>query len=172
VQIIENLEGEINSVGCNELQFRSGCTIYYEESNIHQEKENENILQPTITPLTVVIMEEAEKGGNIVEKQSPDKDVTPPPPFPEIMMIEKPIVYSNFDIIGELKNLYVNIPLLQALQDMPIYEKTIKELCVKKPIKKVKNPSIVHMVGAFSDLILAKQDLVKYADPRNPIVIV
>jgi hypothetical protein len=62
VQIIENLDGEINYVGCNELQLRSECIIYFEESNIDQAQENENNIQPTITPSTLVIMEEVEHG--------------------------------------------------------------------------------------------------------------
>jgi hypothetical protein len=37
VQIIENVDEEINSVGCKELQPRSGCIISPKESNIHQE---------------------------------------------------------------------------------------------------------------------------------------
>jgi hypothetical protein len=86
----------------------------------------------------MVITEEIEQGGNTVESQDPDKDATPSPPFPEILMIEKPVVYPNFNIVGELKNLYVNIPLLQVLQDIPIYEKTIKELCERKPVRKNK----------------------------------
>jgi hypothetical protein len=40
VQIVENLEGEINLVGCNELRLSSGCIISPEESNILQEQEN------------------------------------------------------------------------------------------------------------------------------------
>jgi hypothetical protein len=87
-------------------------------------------------------------------------------------MIEKPVVYPNFDIVGELKNLYVKIPLLQALQDIPIYAKTIKELCGKNPRRKTKNPSTVHVVGTLSDLILGKQEPVKYTDPGNPVVTV
>jgi hypothetical protein len=88
-------------------------------------------------------------------------------------MIEKPTVYPNFDIVGELKNLYIKIPLLQALQDIPIYAKTIKELCGRKPVRKIKNSSsTVHVVGALSDLILGRQEPVKYADPGNPIVTV
>jgi hypothetical protein len=71
-----------------------------------------------------------------VEQQNPDE--IPPPPLPKRLMIEKPAVYPNFDIIGELKNLYVKIPLLQALQDIHIYAKTIKELCGKKLINKTK----------------------------------
>ena len=63
----------------------------------------------------MVIIEEIEEEGNIVESQDPDKDATPSPPFLEILMIAKPIVYLNFNIVGELKNLYIKIPLLQAL---------------------------------------------------------
>jgi hypothetical protein len=88
-------------------------------------------------------------------------------------MIEKPVVYPNFDNVGELKNLYIKIPLLQALQDIPIYEKMIKELCGRKPVRKIKNPSsTVCVVGALSNLILGRQELVKYADLGNPIVAV
>jgi hypothetical protein len=90
----------------------------------------------------VVITEETEQGGNTVEHQNHDKDVTPPPSFPERLMIAKPVVYPNFDIAGELKNLHVKIPLMQALQDIPIYAKTIKELCGRNPIRKIKNSSL------------------------------
>ena len=121
----------------------------------------------------MVITEEIEQGGNTVESQDPDKDATPSPPFPEILMIEKPTVYPNFDIVGELKNLYIKIPLLQALQDIPIYAKTIKEICGRKLVRKIKNPSsTVRVVGALSDLILGRKEPVKYSDPRNPIVTV
>jgi hypothetical protein len=97
----------------------------------------------------------------------------PSPPFPEILMIEKPTVYPNFDIVGELKNLYINIPLLQDLQVIPIYTKTIEELCGRNPIRKIKNPSsTVHVVGALSNIFLGGQEPVKYADPENPIVTV
>jgi hypothetical protein len=63
----------------------------------------------------VVITKEIKQGGSTVESKDPDKDTTPSPPFLERLMIEKLIVYPNFDIVGELKNLYINIPLLQAL---------------------------------------------------------
>jgi hypothetical protein len=171
IQIMENGEGETNLVGCRELQLRSRRIISHEENNIFQEQESEK--QPTITPSTVVITEEIEQGGNTIESQDPDKDATPSPSFHEILMIEKPTVYPNFDIVGELKNLYIKIPLLQALRDIPIYAKMIKELCGRKPVKKIKKPSsTVRVVGALSDLILGRKELVKYADPGNPIVIV
>jgi hypothetical protein len=147
---------------------RSGRTISPKENNVSKEKENEK--QLTITPSIVVITEEIDQGGNTVESQDPDKDATPSPPFPEILMIAKPAKYPNFDIVGELKNLYVKIP---PLQDIPIYAKTIKELCGRKPIRKIKNSSsTVRVVGALSNLILGRQEPIKYANPGNPIVIV
>jgi hypothetical protein len=88
-------------------------------------------------------------------------------------MIEKLVVYPNFDVVGELKNLYVRNPLLQALQYIPIYAKMIKELCGRNTVRKIKNSSsIVCVVGALSELILGRQEPVKYADPGNPIVTV
>ena len=71
------------------------------------------------------------------------------PPFPERLLIEKPIVQSEFDIINELKNVYVKISLLQAIIYVPIYAKTIKELCIKKPGRKHKDPPTIHLVGQF-----------------------
>ena len=72
----------------------------------------------------------------------------------------------------ELKNLYIKIPLLQAIQDIPIYEKTIKELCVKKPRRTITNNPKVQVVGTLSDLLSRKETPVKYEDPGNPIVTV
>ena len=55
VQIVKNLEGETNSVGCNELWLRSRHVIYPKESDIHKKQENENDRQPKMKPSTVVI---------------------------------------------------------------------------------------------------------------------
>jgi hypothetical protein len=168
---MENGEGDTSLVGCSELWLRSGRIISLEENNIFQEQESGK--QPTITPYTMVIIEEIEQEGNNVKSQDPYKDATPSPPFLERLMIEKPTIYPNFDIVGELKNLYINIPLLQSLQDSPIYAKMIKELCGRKPIRKIKNPSSKFcVVGALSNLILGRQELVKYANLGNPIVTV
>jgi hypothetical protein len=171
VQIMETGEGEINSVGCNEIRLRSGRIISPEQNHVPQEHGNEKKL--AVTASIVVIKEEIRQGRNIVKSQDSDKDAIPSPLFPKRLMIVKPTVYPYFDIVGELMNLYIKIPLLQALQDIPIYTKTTKELCGRKPVKKIKKSSSkVHVVGALSDLILGKETLVKYADPGNPIAIV
>jgi hypothetical protein len=86
------------------------------------------------------------------------------------LLIEKPIVQSEFDIMNELKNVCVKIPLLQAIRDVPIYTKTIKELCIKKPGQKQKDPPMIHLVGQSSNCISEAPKIVKYANPGNPIV--
>ena len=78
----------------------------------------------------------------------------------------------SFNLLGELKNIYVRIPLLQALHDVPIYAKTIRDLAVKKPGRKPRVLPIVHVVGQLSKLIMGKVPLDKYSDPGNPTIIV
>ena len=66
-------------------------------------------------------------------------------------MIEKPIVHLEYDIMNELKNICVKIPLLQAIKDIPIYSKVIKELCIKRTRKKQKYPLTIHVIGEMSE---------------------
>ena len=72
--------------------------------------------------------------------------------------------------MGELKHLCIKIPLLQAIQDIPIYAKTIKELCIKKPKRITTTNPTVQIVGTLSDLLSGMETPVKYEDPGNPIV--
>jgi len=88
------------------------------------------------------------------------------------LIIPCPIDYPDLDLLGELKNLCVKIPLLQNIQDIPIYAKTIKELCTKMPTRKIKATTIIHVVVTLSDLLSGRETLVKYEDLGNPIVIV
>ena len=62
------------------------------------------------------------------------------PPFPKRLQIdkgvEKKIWLSDYNFLDELKNVCIKIPLLQAIKEIPILAKTIKELSVKRPGKK------------------------------------
>jgi len=95
---------------------------------------------------------------------------TSSPPFPERLAIPRPTQYLDFDILGELQNLYIRIPFLQAIQDIPIYAKTIKYLCIRKSRRNVTPNPRVQVVGILSDLLSGKETVVKYEDPGNPIV--
>ena len=78
----------------------------------------------------------------------------------------------QFNILGDLKNLYVKIPLLQALHDVRIYAKPIWHLCVRKLGRKPRDPPIVHVLGKLSELIMGKTPLTKYDDLGNPTITV
>jgi len=68
--------------------------------------------------------------------------------------------------------LYIKIPLLQAIVDIPIYAKTIKELCIKKPRRRITNNPTFQVVGTLSDPLSGREAPVKYEGLGNPIVIV
>ncbi len=77
-----------------------------------------------------------------------------------------------FNLLGELQNLYVKIPLLQALRDVPIYARTLRDICVKKPGRKTKDPLTIHVMEDLSALMSGKAPPVKYGDPGHPTVTV
>eukprot|EP00253_Pinus_taeda_P017765 PITA_17765 len=109
---------------------------------------------------------------DVKRQQTQNQATTSSPPFPECLVIPRPIQQPNFDILGELQNLYIKIPFLQAIQDISIYAKTIKELCIKRPRRNVIDNPRVQVVGTLSDLLSGKETPIKYEDPGNPIVTV
>jgi len=64
------------------------------------------------------------------------------PSFPERLKIdegvEKHILLDDYDMLDELKNVCIKIPLLQATKEIPIFAKTIRELSIKRPGRKRK----------------------------------
>ena len=85
-------------------------------------------------------------------------------------MIPKVVGQPQFNLLGELKNIYFKIPLLQALKDVPIYARTVRDLCTRKPGRKPIDPPTVHVIGKLSALIMGKILLAKYDDPGNSTV--
>ena len=71
-----------------------------------------------------------------------------------------------------LQNLHVRITLLQALKEVPIYAKTIRDLCIKKPRRKPKDLATIHAMGKLYELMSAQPLLTKYNDLGNPMVTV
>lgn len=69
------------------------------------------------------------------------------------------------DWLGELKNVCVKIPLLQTIKNITIYEKTIREFCIKRPRRKLKDPATIHLVGKLAGLMMGKPLISKYEDP-------
>ena len=93
-------------------------------------------------------------------------------PYLERLDLQKFIEKPCFNIPGELKKLHVKIPLLKYLHDVPIYAKNFRDLCVKKPCRKLKYHLTILLVGKLSELMMGKTPLAKYDYPRNPTITV
>ena len=60
--------------------------------------------------------------------------------------------------------------MLRAIRDILILAKTIRDLCIKKPGRKRKQPSTIQVGGQVAALITNHFKTGKDANPRNPIV--
>eukprot|EP00253_Pinus_taeda_P017670 PITA_17670 len=159
LQILETPEEGPDLRECNDLQLRSRRII--------QTKGNKTVQIEDQLPREHLSQEE-----DVNRQQTHNQATTSSPPFLERLVIPRPIKQPNFDILGELQNLYIKIPFLQAIQDIPIYAETIKELCIKRTRRNIIDNPRVQVVGTLSDLLLGKETPIKYEDPGNPIVTV
>lgn len=109
IQIVENLDLGIEKKECSELRLRIGCVINLREvTDLQQEK----LEPPTeINPSTVTNTEIRQEEGTS-EQEDSGKIVSAYPPFPKRLVIPKPIFYLDFDLLGEIKNICIKIPLL------------------------------------------------------------
>eukprot|EP00253_Pinus_taeda_P017564 PITA_17564 len=157
LQIIETPEGGFDLRECNDLQLRSGHIIQTEGDKTVQVEDQ--------LPREHLSHEE-----DVNKQQTHNQATTSSPPFPKRLVIPRPIQQPDFDTLGELQNLYIKIPFLQAIQDISIYVKTIKELCIKRPRRNITNNPRVQVVGTLFDLLSGKETPIKYEDPGNPMV--
>ena len=79
-----------------------------------------------------------------------------PPPFPERLTHPVKPTRKENELLGELKNLCVKIPLLQAIKDALIYNKLIKEKCFKHPGRRKRDTPTINVIGQLSELMLGK----------------
>ena len=110
----------ITPMPCNDIHLRSGKVVkplIIEDvpSSVHEEGMNPIYLSNTMTP----IIEDAEHPTNMpVETQNDTSIDTQPtqlirePLYPERLMLPKVVGQTQFNVLGELKNIYVKIPLL------------------------------------------------------------
>jgi hypothetical protein len=131
-------------------------------------------VEPAIADVTSSDKEETKEHDVPKEVQSSSNNgaETTKPPFPERLALTKTPEPPAFNLLGELQNLYVKIPLLQALRDVPIYVRTMRDICVKNPGRKIKDSITVHVLGDLSSLMSGKNPPVKYGDPDHPTVTV
>ena len=103
------------------------------------------------------------------EEQSVDKEevkIRIPPPFPQVLRKKKNSV-NQTEMLEVLRQVKVNIPLLDMIKQVPTYAKFLKDLCtVKKGLNVNKKAFLTEQVSA----IIECKNPVKYKDPGCPTI--
>lgn len=113
------------------------------------------------------------QGPTIIEinEESKAKKVKQPP-FPKWFQskpIQREVSQLEFYFFNELRNVNIKIPLLQAIKDIPVYTKTVQDLCTRKK-KKKQDPKTIQVIGQLEDIMLRNITIPKYSGPRSPII--
>ena len=103
------------------------------------------------------------------EEQSMGKEevkIRIPPPFPQVLRRKKNSV-NQTEMLEVLRQVKVNIPLLDMIKQVPTYAKFLKDLCtVKKGLNVNKKAFLTEQVSA----IIESKTPVKYKDPGCPTI--
>ena len=138
----------ISTIPLQGIQLRSGRDLSQNKPPITIEEEpelnsNEKIGNEATNENNVIVLIEQTQKGQLEDNWAPS--------YPERLALEKPVIPFKNSIETKLKNLCVNIPLLQAIRDIPIYAKTVRELCLKKVGRKKKDPPTIQFIGQSAD---------------------
>ncbi|XP_052623856.1 uncharacterized protein LOC128129270 [Lactuca sativa] len=104
------------------------------ESNpkrVSREEEDEVIM---VEPSKVVAPPKEPVVPNVDQPDSSNKPIKPlviPPPFPSRLAFSKKIEEEN-ELFETFRKVQINIPLLNAIKQIPSYAKFLKDLCTKK----------------------------------------
>ena len=110
--------------------------------------------------------EEQSASKEEVKISVPPPPPPPPPPFPQALRKKKSSV-NQTEMLEVLRQVKVNIPLLDMIKQVPTYAKFLKDLCtVKRGLNVNKNAFLTEQVSA----IIECKTLVKYKDPGCPTI--
>ena len=89
-----------------------------------------------------------------------------PPPFPQALRSKKK-ASQQAGILEVLRQVKVNIPLLDIIKQVPAYAKFLKDICtIKNGLGIEKKAFLTEQVSA----IIQSKNPVKYKDPRSPTI--
>ena len=89
-----------------------------------------------------------------------------PPSFPQALRSKKKAT-NQTEILEVLRQVKVNIPLLNMIKQVPIYAKFLKDLCtIKRGLNVDKKAFLIEQVSS----IIQCKTLVKYKDPGSPTI--
>ena len=107
---------------------------------------------------------EAEPEKIIISDDSVKKNI--PPSFPQAARIKKKIL-NQAEVWEVLRQVKVNIPLLDMIKQVPTYAKFLKDLCTVKKGLGIENKAfLIEQVSA----IIQSKTPVKYKDPGSPTI--
>ena len=116
---------------------------------------------PVKSALTVVDPSQEEQSTNKEEVK-----ISIPPPFPQALRKKKNSV-NQTEMLEVLRQVKVNIPLLDMIKQVPTYAKFLKDLCtVKRSLNVNKKAFLTEQVSA----IIECKTPVKYKDPGCPTI--
>ena len=142
----------ITPLDLSDVQLRSGRTLEKKKTSVIIQEQN-NSKEDSLRVNRSLEEDTSFQDPNIEKSKQKEPIISTPileqpstststPPFPETLQIdkgvEKQIMVPNYDFLDELRNVCIKIPLLQAIKEIPILAKTIKELSMKKTGKRIK----------------------------------
>ena len=110
-----------------------------------------------------VVTEPLHEESSVAKKEA---KIQIPPPFPQAIQKKKNHVKQT-EILEVLREVKVNIPLLDMIKQVPTYAKFLKDLCtVKRSLNVNKKAFLTEHVSA----LLQSKYPVKYKDPGSPTI--
>ncbi|RVX19286.1 hypothetical protein CK203_008902 [Vitis vinifera] len=175
VHEVESLEGESSQVKDVKalITLRSGKKIEQPTPKPHVEKEEEIKKGEEMEDKESEISEEKKESDSTI-KAIPEKEFlkeemlkkSTSPPFPQALHGKKG-VRNAAEILEVLRQVKVNIPLLDMIKQVPTYAKFLKDLCtIKRGLTVNKKAFLTEQVSA----ILQCKSPLKYKDPGSPTI--
>ena len=128
-------------------------------------RSGKKIEQPVSKPVEKANQEKEMESDQIIIKEDSMKK-SMPPPFPQALK-DKKKASKQVEILEVLRQVKVNIPLLDMIKQVPTYAKFLKDLCtVKRGLNVDKRAFLTEQVRS----IIQCNTPVKYKDPRSPTI--
>lgn len=74
------------------------------------------------------------------------------PPYLERLFVETNDPIPESSLASKFRNLSIKVHLLQAIKEVPIFTKIIRELCLKKSGRRRLEPQTIQFVGRVAEL--------------------
>ncbi|GAV67047.1 gag-asp_proteas domain-containing protein, partial [Cephalotus follicularis] len=139
------------------------------EKSLAQEDFQEPLADPSVQPMQLNAHDDLRKEEKDEKKKKPIEEpkcsFDPPAPFPKRLQNTKAPAMEK--IIETFKQVQINIPLLEAIEQVPSYAKVLKDLCTKKRI--LQTPKKAFLTANISALF-SQPTMQKYKDPGYPTI--